>query len=112
MRSRANADPPKRERAATPVSGILPSPATSAKAVGVTVELSGDAVADGDGLSEEVGVPHVLGEGLGDGLGVGVLVGVGLGGRLSGVSTVAAGVGRGLALEAILPKPTLGNIRS
>ncbi len=93
-----------------PVSGILSTPETSAKTVGVAaggtaVGVGGAAVGDsGDGVGDRVSD--------GDGLGVGVSVGIGLGVGLGGGTTIAGGVGTGVALAAILPKPRSGNIRS
>jgi hypothetical protein len=107
-----------------PVSGIVSTPKTSARTVGVgagrtAVGIRGVAVGDssdalGDGLGEGLGDDGEPGDRVGDGadLGVGVSVGVGLGVGLGRGTTIVVGVGTGVALAATLPKPRSGNIRN
>jgi len=112
MRSTLIADPHKREGAMAPVTGILSTPKTSVRTVGVAARGSGVGVGGvgvrvgdtGDGLGDADG----LGDGLSDRLGDGDALGDGLGEG----TTIVVDVGTGVALAAILPKPRPGNIRS
>lgn len=126
IRSRPIADPNETEGAMAPVTGILSTPKTSVRTVGVAARGTGVGVGGvgvgvgdtGDGLGDALGDGLGDGDGPGDrvgdgeGLGMGVSVGVGLGVAIGEGTAIAVGDETGVALAAILPKPRSGNIRS